>query len=83
MRTVQEPDGVYLTQYHGLSDKEFKTILPAIKRELKHAQKMAEHYADLISDGYGTERQDTARIKWEEKEEILSSIVEYSKTITL
>lgn len=79
MKMIKEPDGAYSNTFHGLSDRELKLILPAIKREYKHAVKMAEYYDDLVMDGYGTGRQTTARMKWQVKADILVCIINYAK----
>ena len=74
---------MYSQTLHGLTDQELKTILPMVKREYKHATKMAEYYEDLITDGYGTDRQTTALIKWQDKADTLAHIINYAKDIKL
>lgn len=74
---------MYNQTFHGLTDTELKAILPVIKREYNHATKMADYYEDLITDGYGTDRQTTALTKWQDKAEILARIINYAKDIKL
>lgn len=81
METIRIPDGAYSHTLHGMTDKELKTILPAVRRQYRHAVKMVDFYEDLIIDGYGTSRQTTAHMDWQEKAETLSHILNYAKDL--
>lgn len=75
--TLPIPNSGYSQTLYGLTASEAKTILPIIKREYNRTLKMVEHYADLTTDGYGTERQTTALIKWQDKADALAHILNY------
>ncbi len=69
------PNCAYDTTLYAMTAEEVKIVLPLIKREYNHALKMVEHYKDLTMDGYGTDRQTTALMKWERKAEMLAQIL--------
>lgn len=69
------PNCAYDTTLYAMTAEEVKIVLPLIKREYNHALKMVEHYKDLTMDGYGTDRQTTALMKWERKAEMLAKIL--------
>lgn len=75
--TQPVPNSGYNQTLYGMTSSEAKTILPLIKRGYNHAVKMVEHYADLTTDGYGTERQTTALMKWQDKADTLAHILNY------
>lgn len=75
--TLPIPNSGYSQTLYGLTASEAKTILPIIKREYNRALKMVEHYEDLTTDGYGTERQTTALMKWRDKADALAHILNY------
>lgn len=69
------PNCVYDETLYAMSAKEVEIVLPLVKREYNHALKMVEHYKDLTMDGYGTDRQTTALMKWESKAETLERML--------
>lgn len=69
------PNCVYDETLYAMSAKEVEIVLPLVKREYSHALKMVEHYKDLTMDGYGTDRQTTALMKWENKAETLERML--------
>ena len=69
------PNCAYDTTLYAMTAEQVKIVLPLIKREYSHALKMVEHYKDLTMDGYGTDRQTTALMKWERKAEMLADIL--------
>jgi len=71
------PNCAYDTTLYAMTVKEAEIVLPLVKREYNHALKMVEHYKDLTMDGYGTDRQTTALMKWERKVETLTDILNY------
>ena len=81
MNTITVPDGMYSHTYYGLTDYELKLIFPAIKRQLKHAEKMAEYYADIVDSGCATERQSSAMFNWQDKVEKLGRIINDAESI--
>lgn len=58
-----------------MTASEVEIILPLIKREYIHAIKMMTRYEDLTIDGYGTDRQTTALMKWQNKASTLAHIL--------
>ena len=83
MEIITQPKGVYDETLYAMSAKEVEIILPLAKREYNHALKMVEHYKDLTMDGYGTDRQTTALMNWEDKVKTLADILEYIDDSTL
>lgn len=81
--TLPVPNSGYNQTLYGMTASEAKTILPLIKRGYNNALKMVEHYEDLTIDGYGTERQTTALIKWQDKADTLAHILNYIDDSTL
>lgn len=81
MKTIVEPCGMYNEIYHGLTTFQLKLILPAIKREYRHAEKMVNFYKELQEGGDATERQTTAMFKWEDKASYLKGIIDYAKSV--
>ena len=77
------PNCAYDTTLYAMTVKEAKIVLPLAKREYNHALKMVEHYKDLTMDGYGTDRQTTALMNWEDKAKTLADILEYIDDSTL
>lgn len=71
------PNSVYDTTLYAMTAQEAKIILPLVKREYNHALKMIEHYKDLTMDGYGTDRQTTALMKWKCKADTLERMLNY------
>ena len=75
METITQPKGMFNEVFYGLSIDELRVIMPAIKREYRHAKKMAEKYTDMVSSGYATDRQSTAMFDWQEKADKLERII--------
>lgn len=75
IKTIPIPNSGFNQTVYEMTASEVKIILPLIKREYSHAVKMAEHYEDLVMDGYGTDRQTTALTKWQNKAEKLANII--------
>lgn len=42
---------------------------------------MVNHYRDLTEDGFGTSRQSTAMLDWQDKAEKLEMIINYANTV--
>lgn len=81
MEAITQPKGMFNETLHGLTTAELKLIMPAIKREHRHAEKMAEYYKDLTEDGLGTSRQSTAMFDWQDKAEKLERIINYANIV--
>ena len=75
------PNCAYDATLYAMTAEQVKIVLPLIKREYNHALKMVEHYKDLTMDGYGTDRQTTALMKWERKAEMLADILKNDNTL--
>ena len=75
MEIITQPKGMFSEVFYGLSIEELRLIIPAIKREYRHAEKMAEKYTDMVSSGYATDRQSTAMFEWQEKADKLGQII--------
>ena len=47
MEAITHPKGMFNETLHGLTTDELRLIIPIIKREHRHAEKMVNHYKDL------------------------------------
>lgn len=81
MEAITQPKGMFNETFHGLTTDELRLIIPIIKRGHRHAEKMVNHYRDLTEDGFGTSRQSTAILDWQDKAEKLEKIINYANTV--
>lgn len=81
MEAITQPKGMFNETFHGLTTDELRLIIPIIKREHRHAEKMVNHYKDLTEDGLGTSRQSTAMFDWQDKAEKLEKIINYANIV--
>lgn len=81
METITQSKGMFNETFHGLTTEELRLIIPIIKREHRHAEKMVNHYKDLTEDGLGTSRQSTAMFDWQDKAEKLEKIINYANIV--
>lgn len=79
MRFIGEPDGVTMKYYLGVTDYELKQMLPALDVALRHAEKKAAYYDDLVAGGEATDRQTTAQMKWQDAFQTLALFVHYAQ----
>lgn len=81
MEAITQPKGMFNEALHGLTTDELRLIIPIIKREHRHTEKMVNHYRDLTEDGLGTSRQSTAMFVWQDKAEKLEKIINYANIV--